>query len=315
MLRLLHILVSLLIAAAAACALAPSSMQFPAIAPGVRIGPTPVGGLMSEPARAAVERTYARPIRVTYGGKTWKLDRTRFGVRASVDAAVSRALQSRARTQVPLEVASSRAAVLAYVEKVAKTIDRPARDARFVGYSDAPQFEPAARGLAVRDGITTQRIQRALASGSTRPVRISTRPVDPARTVANYGPVIVIQRGANSLLLYDGRQLVRSFGVATGQSVYPTPYGLYDIVDMQRDPWWYPPKSDWAKDEKPIPPGPGNPLGTRWMGLNVYGVGIHGTPDDASIGYSASHGCIRMHIYDAEWLFEHVDVGTPVLIL
>jgi len=127
--------------------------------------------------------------------------------------------------------------------------------------------------------------------------------------------VIVIQRGANSLLLYDGRQLVRSFGVATGQSVYPTPYGLYDIVDMQRDPWWYPPKSDWAKDEKPIPPGPGNPLGTRWMGLNVYGVGIHGTPDDASIGYSASHGCIRMHIADAEWLFEHVDVGTPVLIL
>ena len=43
-------------------------------------------------------------------------------------------------------------------------------------------------------------------------------------------------------------------------------------------------------------PGPGNPLGTRWMGLSAAGVGIHGTPDDASIGYSASHGCIRMHI-------------------
>jgi lipoprotein-anchoring transpeptidase ErfK/SrfK len=50
------------------------------------------------------------------------------------------------------------------------------------------------------------------------------------------------------------------------------------------------------------------------MGLSAPGVGIHGTPDDASIGYSASHGCIRMHIPDAEWLFHHVQIGTPVVI-
>ena len=64
-----------------------------------------------------------------------------------------------------------------------------------------------------------------------------------------------------------------------------------------------------------MPPGPGNPHGTRWMGLSAPYVGIHGTPDDASIGYSASHGCIRMHVPDAEWLFDHVDYGTPVVIL
>jgi lipoprotein-anchoring transpeptidase ErfK/SrfK len=51
------------------------------------------------------------------------------------------------------------------------------------------------------------------------------------------------------------------------------------------------------------------------MGLSAPGVGIHGTPDAASIGYSASHGCIRMHIPDAEWLFQHVVVGTPVWIV
>jgi lipoprotein-anchoring transpeptidase ErfK/SrfK len=50
------------------------------------------------------------------------------------------------------------------------------------------------------------------------------------------------------------------------------------------------------------------------MGLDAAGVGIHGTPDDTSIGYSASHGCIRMHIPDAEWLFQHVRIGTPVII-
>jgi lipoprotein-anchoring transpeptidase ErfK/SrfK len=85
---------------------------------------------------------------------------------------------------------------------------------------------------------------------------------------------------------------------------------------MQRDPWWIPPpNSAWAAGEKPIPPGPGNPLGTRWMGLSAPAVGIHGTPDAASIGYSASHGCIRMRVPDAEWLFEHVRVGTPVAIV
>jgi lipoprotein-anchoring transpeptidase ErfK/SrfK len=84
---------------------------------------------------------------------------------------------------------------------------------------------------------------------------------------------------------------------------------------MQRNPWWRPPDSPWAKGLKPVPPGPGNPLGTRWMGLDASGVGMHGTPDAASIGYSASHGCIRMRIPDAEWLFDHVRIGTPVFII
>ena len=128
--------------------------------------------------------------------------------------------------------------------------------------------------------------------------------------------MIVVTRGANTLRLYEGRKLVRTFPVATGQAIYPTPAGVWSIANKQRDPWWYPPTYDeWAKGLKPVPPGPGNPLGTRWMGLTAPGVGIHGTDADTSIGYSASHGCVRMHVPDAEWLFEHVSVGTPVVIL
>jgi lipoprotein-anchoring transpeptidase ErfK/SrfK len=51
------------------------------------------------------------------------------------------------------------------------------------------------------------------------------------------------------------------------------------------------------------------------MGISAPYVGIHGTPDAASIGYSASHGCIRMRIPDAEWLFRRVEIGTPVFII
>jgi lipoprotein-anchoring transpeptidase ErfK/SrfK len=159
-------------------------------------------------------------------------------------------------------------------------------------------------------------IAQLLRSSDRETLVLLTRPVRPKRTPANFGAVIVVTRGANTLRLYEGRTMVRAFAVATGQSIYPTPAGVWSIANKQRDPWWYPPTYDeWAKGLKPVPPGPGNPLGTRWMGLTAPGVGIHGTDADTSIGYSASHGCVRMHVPDAEWLFEHVSVGTPVVIL
>jgi L,D-transpeptidase ErfK/SrfK len=76
-----------------------------------------------------------------------------------------------------------------------------------------------------------------------------------------------------------------------------------------------PARDTWGKDEPAmIPPGPDNPLGTRALDLSAPGIRIHGTPDDASIGHYASHGCIRMHIPDSEDLFGRVQVGTTVII-
>jgi lipoprotein-anchoring transpeptidase ErfK/SrfK len=158
-------------------------------------------------------------------------------------------------------------------------------------------------------------IARALRTGDRDVLPLLVRRVEPRVARDAFGPVIVIRRESKALYLYDGARLVQSFGVATGQSQYPTPLGLFSVVDKQRDPWWRPPDSDWAKGLEPIPPGPGNPLGTRWMGLSAPGVGIHGTPNGGSIGYSVSHGCIRMYIPDAEWLFNTVDVGVPVFIV
>jgi lipoprotein-anchoring transpeptidase ErfK/SrfK len=158
-------------------------------------------------------------------------------------------------------------------------------------------------------------IRHALAAHQRGPLSVPYRVLRPRITRSNFGPVIVIRRGSHRLYLYKGSQYWRTFGVAVGMPQYPTPLGSFIIVTKQRNPWWYPPDSAWAAGASPIPPGPGNPLGTRWMGLSRGGVGIHGTPDSASIGYSASHGCIRMRIPDAEWLFERVRVGTPVFIV
>jgi lipoprotein-anchoring transpeptidase ErfK/SrfK len=125
---------------------------------------------------------------------------------------------------------------------------------------------------------------------------------------------IVIDESSHSLTLTRPGQAPVVFGVAVGQSAYPTPTGSFHIISKVVDPTWTPPDSPWAQGELPVPPGPDNPLGTRWMGLNVSGVGIHGTNDPSSIGYSVSHGCIRMQIPDAERLFTMVSLGMSVYI-
>lgn len=127
---------------------------------------------------------------------------------------------------------------------------------------------------------------------------------------------IRIDVSERKLYLYSGDgQLVKTYGVAVGMPAHPTPIGTFRIITKQKNPVWNPPDSAWAAGMGPIPPGPGNPLGTRWMGLNSPGIGMHGTPAPSSIGTAASHGCIRMKIPDAEDLFDRVFVGTPVQIV
>lgn len=125
---------------------------------------------------------------------------------------------------------------------------------------------------------------------------------------------IVVDLGDLKLHFYRNGKLVKSYRIAAGQAAYPTPTGSYVVTSMLMNPTWYPPNSEWAKDSKPIPPGVANPLGTRWIGTSAPAVGIHGTPDDASIGTYASHGCIRMHIWEVEDLFRRVVIGMPVII-
>jgi lipoprotein-anchoring transpeptidase ErfK/SrfK len=306
---------TVLVVAALAPALRGDAAPPVLIQPGVTLAGVPVGGMSNEQAQAALRPAFAKPVRLVYGDRSWKLQPARFGARVTIADGVLRALGSAAGGAVPLVPEVNRQDVRRFVNALDKHVSVPAVDAQLTGLKALrPQFASEKPGIKVLRGLTVQRIVRALQTPQVRRIRVAVKPVVPARTVAKFGAVIVIRRGVNELRYYRGAKLVRKFGVATGQSVYPTPTGMFDIVDMQLNPWWLPPDSAWAAGEKPIPPGPGNPLGTRWMGLSAPGVGIHGTPDDASIGYSASHGCIRMHIPDAEWLFHHVKIGTPVVI-
>ena len=300
---------------ALACAAAPNAARMPTIAPGVIVSGVYLGGLSSEPARARLAADFDRPLPVVYGSERWRVSLEQLGAGASINKAVAKALEARPGATFGLRVRWSSKKVQQFVDGIAQKIDRAPVNASLVSVTTSgPVITDSQDGLEVRRPLLRMRLERALSNSLRSRIAVPTRPVPAQQTRSDFGSIIWIRRGSNTLRLYNGESFVRSFGVATGQEIYPTPSGMWHIVTMQRDPWWIPPDSDWAKGEKPVPPGPGNPLGTRWMGLDAAGVGIHGTPDAASIGYSASHGCIRMRIPDAESLFNSVSVGTPVYI-
>ena len=284
------------------------------IPPGVTVSGIAVEYMTAADAEFAVAEAFARPVPVRFGKRSFALDPNRYAV-PQIRRAIAYALHARPGTTVRLPVTLRRERVSGWTAKLAKRFDRSPVDSTMRLRKLRPWLNKDRPGRRLEQRQLTNAILGRLSTHSRQLVVAKTTALKPAVTRANYGPIIVIRRDSKGLYLYRGMRLWRTFGVATGQSSYPTPVGRWSIVTMQRNPWWYPPNSDWARGQSPIPPGPGNPLGTRWMGLSASGVGIHGTPDSASIGYSASHGCIRMHIPSAEWLFNHVDVGTPVFIV
>ncbi len=153
--------------------------------------------------------------------------------------------------------------------------------------------------------------ERALKAYQRRRKLEPTGRVDHATLQAMVGRVVVNLEQRKLRLVQDGR-VVKTYDVAIGTSAHPTPTGKYKVIDKQVDPAWFPPNSPWAAGLGVVPPGPGNPLGTRWIGTSAPAIGIHGTYASNSIGTAASHGCIRMNINEVEELFEEVSLGSSV---
>ncbi|MBO5348725.1 MAG: L,D-transpeptidase family protein [Clostridia bacterium] len=123
--------------------------------------------------------------------------------------------------------------------------------------------------------------------------------------------LIIINSRNNTLRYYCGGKLTRSYSCATGASSSPTPQGKFKVYNKIVNRPYY---------KLNIPGGaPNNPLGNRWLGLDVDGTkgttyAIHGTNNESSIGGNVSQGCIRMHNADIQALYEIVPKGTTVII-
>ena len=116
---------------------------------------------------------------------------------------------------------------------------------------------------------------------------------------------LVVSIPDRKLAVIENDEVVEVFAVAVGAPKSPSPTGTFTIVNRVANPTYYHPG-------KVIAPGPQNPIGTRWIGLNQKGYGIHGTDAPASIGFAKSHGCIRLRNQDVEQLFARVRSGDVV---
>src|SRR3569833_2825544 len=141
----------------------------------------------------------------------------------------------------------------------------------------------------------------AMGQAVTAPDSTSVEPVQVKRT-------IVVSLEDRKLALVEDGQVKKVYTVAVGKPSTPRPVGTFTIQRRVKNPVY-------QHDGKVVEPGPGNPVGTRWMGLSVKGYGIHGTNEPKSIGKAASHGCIRMARKDLEEMYAMVSVGDTVELI
>jgi lipoprotein-anchoring transpeptidase ErfK/SrfK len=100
------------------------------------------------------------------------------------------------------------------------------------------------------------------------------------------------------------------------------PVGLLHVVvvishpNYTFDPAIFPesPEAQRIGHKLVLPPGPNNPVGVAWMGLDRPGYGMHGTPAPEQVGRTESHGCFRLANWDAEYLLKLVWIGMPVYV-
>ncbi len=133
---------------------------------------------------------------------------------------------------------------------------------------------------------------------------------------------IVITLSERRLQVFDAAGLLLAqFPVSIARMVEKRPVGtLHTVVvisnpDYTFDPALYPESPEAKADPSRklvIPPGPNNPVGLAWIGLDRPGYGIHGTPEPENVGRTESHGCFRLANWDVLTLLDLVPVGIPV---
>lgn len=171
-------------------------------------------------------------------------------------------------------------------------------------YNIARKYQVAINHISMANKMNTEYLK----SGKT--IVIPTFWIAPLN---NFQNGIVLNLPERSIYLYKDGKVTNVYPVAIGNAYgWHTPTGNYKVITKTKDPIWFPPA--WANIGHPVMPGPGNPLGDRWMGI-TGGYGIHATNAPNSIGSAASHGCIRMYPESARDLFDKVYVGLPVKII
>ena len=309
---------------------------------GVTIAGTQLGDLTAAEARIRIEDVVQapllRPVTVRAGGREFTLE-PKAVVTVDVDGMLAAAYAPRRATpfidrlQYGLSGAGSatdiapsftidRKKLVTWVRGVASHVDSAPVDANMRLVDGAVTITHSSMGHRLDTKATVSALtsaldaEKALSTQTARTLSVAVSPVAPRVTEKTFGKVIVVDLSQRTVNLFAAMKLDKTYPCAIGTSDHPTPRGSFKIVEKRFMPTWRNPGSEWAKTMPAfIAPGPGSPLGTRALNLDASGIRIHGTSSDFSIGAAASHGCLRMHMWDIEDLYPRVPVGTPVFII
>ena len=121
------------------------------------------------------------------------------------------------------------------------------------------------------------------------------------------------------LSIHENGRLIATFPITPGSAEHPAPVGEWRITGAVPFPWFrydlgVLKRGERTEDFHNLPPGPNNPVGILWAGLNRPGIGIHGSPAPDTIVRAGSHGCIRLSNWDAATFYTLVGKGTAVTI-
>ena len=304
------------------------------IFPGSTIAGVDVGGMTEKQARRAIRKELQpqleRTITITHGDKTWEVTPKELGATSDARSRVKAALEESDNTgfikhvqmgvlgdeldfSSDVELKYPKEGVSAFINGIAEGYDREPIDESIDYSSGWIEFTKPKEGREVRQRESRKTLSAALDSGEDA-VELTVDSVKPEED-SKYDKVILVHIGENKIYLYQDGKITHEYLVATGQPEYPTPTGEYEITEKRYMPTWINPAPDtWGADmPESIPPGLSNPLGLRALNWSAPAIRFHGTQAIYSLGYNASHGCVRMANEDVIELYDLVDVGTPII--
>jgi hypothetical protein len=295
-----------------------------------------VGGLPRAEAvalvRERIEKLLLAPTKASGNGKTYRIDSSRFltvDVEGMVDATFAPQRQATLAERVYRRVTNGTVqvdvkrklkidgkALAAWAAKSAGEVKSLPVDSGLSVDGDRLRISKSKLGWELDQGKTVVALARALANGK-HDVKLPLVKVPPKVTEKSFGRTILVHLDQTHLWLFNGEKLVKDYPIAVGTGGHPTPQGWWVVEAKDYMPTWTNPAPNGWGAGMPASIGPGynNPLGTRALRLNASGVAIHGTSNDGSIGSAASHGCMRMHMWDVEELFDLVEAGDRVIIV
>lgn len=304
------------------------------IMPGASIAGVDVGGLNRAQAlakvRAAIRPELNREIVIRWQAQRWEATPAELGAKSDARRAVDEALYESANASFAKKVEMRlggelgfergvairypKQGVHGFVQGLASSFDQKPQDA-YIDYStNWVEIVKEKVGREIDVDASTSKILGALRKGveSTKLV-VDTEPAEV--TADEFDQVLLLHIGDNRLYLYQDGQITHEYTVATGEAAYPTPQGVYEVINKRYMPTWVNPAPDgWGADMPAmIGPGINNPLGVRALDWNASGIRFHGTQALSSLGHNASHGCVRMSTEDVIELYDLVDIGTPIV--